>query len=274
MQSYSDKDSSSSRTSDEPKVDEAAGLLLEESEVIWETKPGARWGRYKQVAHISALYCIIAIFVIANLMHWGGRNNQWQDPSIGLWSPAQDEVKYKVVEFGKYFDPQSPYTATPTPEIDAMWEELYNFGITGISPEEASQLYEPTVHLPHDNRTYVVSLGVFHQLHCVNHLRRALYPDEYPGLWEYNEDGTVNHNTILSLHWNHCIDILRQTLMCHADITPMPYYYREWDDNVYSVLASSQNCRDYESIRTWAAERQIHHWRWNETNPQHLTNEV
>jgi len=165
-------------------------------------------------------------------------------------------------------------------------------GISGISPEEAEHLYEPTTHLPHDNRTYVVSLGVFHQLHCVNHLRKALYPDEYPGLWTYHANGSVDHSTILSLHWgmvvhlsgdilkdqqpmkltspptfaDHCIDILRQTLMCHADITPMPYYYRASDDNIYSVLASTQTCRKFDEIKHWAIERQIHRWRWNETH--------
>lgn len=85
-----------------------------------------------------------------------------------------------------------------------MWTEKLTTStvrLTGLSIEEASQLMEPTVHLPHDDNTYVVSLGVSHQLHCVNHLRKALYPDEYPGLWEYHPNGTVNHDTILSLHW-------------------------------------------------------------------------
>jgi len=74
-------------------------------------------------------------------------------------------------------------------------------GTSAINAEEASKLLEPTVHLPHNDSTYVVSLGIFHQLHCVNHLRKALYPDEYPGLWEYNPDGTVKRDTIISLHW-------------------------------------------------------------------------
>jgi hypothetical protein len=79
-------------------------------------------------------------------------------------------------------------------------------GLSGITPEEASKLYEPTAHLPHDNNTYVVTLGVFHQLHCVNHLRRALYPDEYPELWERNPNGTVKRDSIWALHWGESWD--------------------------------------------------------------------
>jgi hypothetical protein len=73
-------------------------------------------------------------------------------------------------------------------------------GISGIKPEEAAKLHEPTAHLPWDNETYVISLAVFHQLHCVNHLRKVLYPDEYPELWEYNEDGSVKRDALTSLH--------------------------------------------------------------------------
>ncbi|RKU39716.1 hypothetical protein DL546_000199 [Coniochaeta pulveracea] len=120
-----------------------------------------------------------------------------EDPSVGFYSPAAPYVDYENVPFGKYFaaDNRSPYMQKPTPEVDAMWEELYNFRLTGLSIEEASQLMEPTVHLPHDDNTYVVSLGVSHQLHCVNHLRKALYPDEYPGLWEYHPNGTTIAST-------------------------------------------------------------------------------
>ncbi|KAH6721008.1 hypothetical protein BKA61DRAFT_466802, partial [Leptodontidium sp. MPI-SDFR-AT-0119] len=171
-------------------------------------------------------------------------------------APAQEAVSYNTVKFDSYFTNRSPYTQTPPEALDKKWEDLYRCSIT---PSEAAHLNEPTAHLPHDENTYIITLGVFHQLHCVNHLRKALYPDEHPGLWEYNPDGTVKRDTVLALHWDHCIDILRQTLMCHADITPMP------DGNVYSVLAASETCRDFERVREWAVERRITHWRWNET---------
>ena len=78
---------------------------------------------------------------------------------------------------------------------------MFLVGLSGLSAQEAAQLHVPTAHLPHDNSTYVVTLGVFHQLHCVNHLRRALYRDEFPELWQYNADGTVKRDSNLALHW-------------------------------------------------------------------------
>lgn len=69
---------------------------------------------------------------------------------------------------------------------------------------------------------------------------------------------------------DHCIDILRQTLMCHADITPTPFYYRARDDNVYSALAATHRCRRFDKIKDWAQTRQLKQWRWNETNTQQM----
>ncbi|KAN0116855.1 protein of unknown function (DUF3328) domain containing protein [Hyaloscypha variabilis] len=254
-QSTEDFSQDSSSEQDEP-------LMSSRDEFVYQIQRN----RFRDKIHYAIPYSIIGLLstLLILLPFW--MKGKCVDPSIGLWTPVKDAVSYKTVKFDEYFENRSPYTPqTPTKELDEMWEDLYNFGTSGISADEASNLLESTVHLPHDDSTYVVSLGVFHQLHCVNHLRKALYPDEYPGLWQYNPDGTVKRDTIISLHWDHCIDILRQTLMCHADVTPMPYFYRARDDNVYSVLASTETCRDYDKIKSWALERQITHWRWNET---------
>lgn len=48
---------------------------------------------------------------------------------------------------------------------------------------------------------------------------------------------------------DHCIDILRQILMCHADVSPTPFFYRASDDNVNSVLANTHMCRDFDKIK-------------------------
>ncbi|KAL0768502.1 hypothetical protein CaCOL14_009477 [Colletotrichum acutatum] len=225
------------------------------------------WTTIRQHGHIISVYMVLGFSLLALITEPLWKKCDCKDPSLGSYSPAMDVIIYEDVDFGKYFaaDNRSPYMEKPSREIDEMWKELYNFGLTGLTPEEASQLPEPTAHLPHDNNTYVVSLSVFHQLHCVNHLRKALYPDEYPGLWEYHEDGTVNHDTILALHWDHCVDILRQSIMCSADITPTPFYYRARDDNVYSTLATRHHCRSFDSVKEWAKDRQLHQWRWNET---------
>ena len=70
-------------------------------------------------------------------------------------------------------------------------------GITGISESEASKLLNETLSAPNDPTKYVVQLD----LHCLDVLRKAIYPDEYPDGWTYHNNGTVNHNSVMGLHW-------------------------------------------------------------------------
>jgi hypothetical protein len=46
----------------------------------------------------------------------------------------------------------------------------------------------------------MIQLEVFHNLHCLNMLRKSLYPEQYPEMVEYYPNGTINHNTLAALH--------------------------------------------------------------------------
>jgi hypothetical protein len=52
-------------------------------------------------------------------------------------------------------------------------------GINRITPAEAAKLPNATVRIPGDEGHYIVGLDVMHQLHCLNHLRKTLYPERY-----------------------------------------------------------------------------------------------
>lgn len=59
---------------------------------------------------------------------------------------------------------------------------------------------------------------MFHTLHCVNHLRRAYYPEVYfpktaPKMPDY-----------ALMHRDHCIEHVRQYIMCHGDVNNPSFY--------------------------------------------------
>jgi hypothetical protein len=87
------------------------------------------------------------------------------------------------------------YAGAPTPEIDAAWDQLERGKTVAnlkvektnnrvvakyirITLEEANMLDTPTAQL-HDESGYLVSLDVYHQLHCLNFLRMGLDPEYY-----------------------------------------------------------------------------------------------
>lgn len=56
-------------------------------------------------------------------------------------------------------------------------------------------------------------------------------------------------------HASHCIDYLRQSLMCHGDLTPI---YFKWSDEAglfVSQQESIMQCRSWDAIVAWSAAR-------------------
>ena len=55
-------------------------------------------------------------------------------------------------------------------------------------------------------------------------------------------------------HLDHCIDSIRQSLMCSADITPLPYVWWRKYNQLMPASAVTHTCRDFDALRDWAKE--------------------
>lgn len=65
--------------------------------------------------------------------------------------------------------------------------------------------------------------------------------------------GAMDFNPI---HIDHCIDSIRQSLMCSSDITPIPYVWFTEHQAALPVTNVFRTCRDFDVLREWARERQ------------------
>lgn len=128
-----------------------------------------------------------------------------------------------------------------------------------------------TVPIPNDPGYYVVELNVFHQLHCLvsqsmsstgiiertlsynfqNMIRKRLYAPE---------DFAPDHQLMGIEHLEHCYDDIRQSLMCNADITPLPWTWVEEEQASKEVAEVAHTCRNYDTIKSWAIENRIRHF--------------
>ncbi|KAH8804045.1 hypothetical protein DL96DRAFT_1475324, partial [Flagelloscypha sp. PMI_526] len=142
---------------------------------------------------------------------------------------------------------ETKYQAPPSPELDALWEDLYGFGISKITANERSQMINKTDRiLIGDKPEYVVQLAVFHQLHCINMLRMKLSSEYYEGNGLMDDD-----------HLSHCIDTLRQAVSCNADVTPFVWRWSEAHNQYMGRLDVVHSCRNFEAIKDWARPRAV-----------------
>ncbi|CAJ2509453.1 Uu.00g144790.m01.CDS01 [Anthostomella pinea] len=183
------------------------------------------------------------------------------NPALNLYSPANAAVRYNTVKLDA--DDQNPYVHQKSTDVlDQMWMDLYDFGTVGLSTSEAAQLVDQTKPTPNDPDTYPVMITVFHNIHCLNLIRKALWREDYPDALEMTEFGTVNRTAPKALHIDHCVNSIREAMMCSADITPIPFHtVNETDLHVFPELAATHTCRDFDAIREWARPRQVEAWK-------------
>ena len=86
-------------------------------------------------------------------------------------------------------------------------------------------------------------VSVFHQLHCLSAIRetiRELKTGQLAGAWGGPD------------HLEHCIDYIRQGLMCNADTTIEPPLYVKdgfGSDGPITGEGIQHQCRDWEAVR-------------------------
>ncbi|OAK99032.1 hypothetical protein IQ06DRAFT_357079 [Phaeosphaeriaceae sp. SRC1lsM3a] len=150
-------------------------------------------------------------------------------------------------------DELTEYQGVPNEKNNKLWTDSFNlFGISKITMEEARPLKNRTVPMD-DEGHYIVTLDVFHQLHCLNKLREKIY-------WNVTNYGEPEHSHLNVVHIDHCIDQLRQSLMCTVDVTPIPY---EWYPKYGAYMPSTgimHTCRNFEAVQNWAKKRPAGVW--------------
>ena len=134
----------------------------------------------------------------------------------------------------------SPYVGAPTLESDQAWDILFSNMSLRVSASELSQHSQSSVALPEGG--YLAWLGVYHELHCMKVLRQINYREYYhPNL---SAQGLRN----LQVHADHCIDLLREALMCHGDTESLTTFVwsEGWEKPLLSPQRPKHRCLDWD----------------------------
>ncbi|KAK5050442.1 hypothetical protein LTR84_003723 [Exophiala bonariae] len=190
----------------------------------------------------------LVVSVVANLALWI-RARTLKVDTHQMFSPAIPFIAYEdVVTTSGFGRDISPYMGKPTPEKDELWRGLYNFGISRIPMKDAARLANRTVPIGNDPGYYAVTLDVFHELHCLNAIRRRLWWDGVPDPEEPLMDMP---------HLDHCVDMIRQNLMCSSDITPLPWVWDRTQKKALAVGKVIRTCRNFDMIRQWGIDNKV-----------------
>ncbi|KAH8746020.1 hypothetical protein F5883DRAFT_654254 [Diaporthe sp. PMI_573] len=91
-------------------------------------------------------------------------------------------------------------------------------------------------------------VAVMHQVHCVAVVKHALLT--------YEETGKSNADQV---HLHHCVETLRQAVMCHGDMTLEHPEIDNAHDVILTGWGNTHLCRDWESVVTAISKHAIKH---------------
>ncbi|KAL5380569.1 hypothetical protein DPSP01_007633 [Paraphaeosphaeria sporulosa] len=153
----------------------------------------------------------------------------------------------------------------PNPEKDAVWNEweiTRVFAITadqirgmGKDPTTATKLEDEIYGLGDD--AYASTFDIYHQLHCLNMLRKLVYPEYYPNArmqFPHAQDPKV----MFEIHMDHCIDMLMQTIQCSGNLNLITMHWVNEEAIPFPDMSINKQCvADFDALTQWRKEHQV-----------------
>ncbi|CRG89183.1 hypothetical protein PISL3812_06219 [Talaromyces islandicus] len=158
----------------------------------------------------------------------------------------------------------NPFAGKPRPELDQAWHELFEknnirvtkadlefYNITSLPIISGSLPSQDIDSQNHDE--WVGQLGVFHELHCLKRIRHWVYRDYYL------ENASQRVLIEESAHVDHCIELLREAIMCHADPTLSGFRWIQTDGTPHLTVEAPgyHECVNWDSLRAWNDDRAV-----------------
>jgi len=142
--------------------------------------------------------------------------------------------------------PGPRYVGPPSPDIDAAWMDLAGIQEIYLTREEAEAASVEETYLDPLTNLYEIEVESFHHLHCLNYIRKSIDIEHYPDIQDQADTWR--------LHLGHCIDTIREFIMCKADMTPIILVPPKKSGAPVPVpeFRTRHMCRDYEKLRDWA----------------------
>ncbi|KAH8888154.1 hypothetical protein GQ53DRAFT_826711 [Thozetella sp. PMI_491] len=160
-----------------------------------------------------------------------GQPNWRPNPQASLaYSPAWEALEWQPQMLNNDLGTSNPFKGPPRPEFEEAWDRLLSPDAVRVGKDILEKINKTSVEL--SDRS-----GYFRQV------RAYLHPDLYQANKKEANRGQ---------HIDHCLESLRQYIMCNADLTLMTY---DWIPNFprpWPNFKSVHQCANWQAIEDWA----------------------
>ncbi|KAG2032710.1 hypothetical protein BDR03DRAFT_1094767 [Suillus americanus] len=221
-----------------------------------ETRPHSN----SRFLHIS-LWLIHGVLISVTLLFFMLWAREPSKDDILLYSPANEAIESKgIVRFNGSWDRHSVYRGNPSPDLEVAWNRVTADGrFMSMTLEQLIETGEEPApfmaRYPEEySGDYLATVEVIHQLHCINMVRQSSWGDHYLA----DDPDFILSPDGWRIHLDHCIEFLRQIIMCRSDVTMVTHDWVEGLDDPYPNFNVPHQCRDFEKILDWVDDHRVY----------------
>ncbi|RDW91740.1 hypothetical protein BP5796_02905 [Coleophoma crateriformis] len=166
------------------------------------------------------------------------------------FEPRKSESLIQLNRVPVTFEYDQRFVEAPSNLTDGLWDSLF--------PDNGGFFGHPSL------EQTPVSFAVHHQLHCLYGLRNAIWAmrngmyskegQSHSG--EHSEDHYSHAGGVSDPHVGHCLDYIRQSLMCVADTTIEVAVRAPGGRAGVRGWGTEHMCRDYQQLGEWTTQWQ------------------
>ncbi|KAE8356755.1 hypothetical protein BDV28DRAFT_163768 [Aspergillus coremiiformis] len=209
----------------------------------------------------TLIWLNFSLFIISALLFWASIEQSRKANQISTPSPVlrDEEITFSPRRMDATLFPDdepSIFRQEPSPAVDRAWALISDTRPIPLSREDVLAIGKDpamTVRLSPEfglgDDVYAGRIDVLHQLHCLNALRMESYFDyyygaKYPG--GFNQTDEKHRH-----HLSHCIYMLLQNILCHANTDVYPHIWTDAVDHPWPDFNIQHQCTSFKAILEW-----------------------
>ncbi|KAF2839591.1 hypothetical protein M501DRAFT_932416 [Patellaria atrata CBS 101060] len=243
----------SDRSSSPTSINELKSEESEEYQNIQTSHSLFHW-----IAHVVSLLAIGILSIILVLSRGQIGRQCWE--RYNYYSPVNEALAdrpYIENRFNGSLWYESPFKGPPSPAVEDAWHSIMQYGMIAVSASDM-------VRVNHTLRTaaqfpaeagggYIAATVGTHQLHCLHYIWQDHHRSYFPNVLKKVEEIPEMYER----HYEHCVDYIRQSLMCNFDVGLVTYNWVRDHQNPTPNSNAMHKCVDWEHVQGWLKEKAV-----------------
>ncbi|KAF2973163.1 hypothetical protein GQX73_g292 [Xylaria multiplex] len=209
------------------------------------------------IYHGLSVVAIVGLLTCLQLMTRTTQLACWD--KFNYYSPVNDAVTphpYVHKVFNGSLWHQTPWTGPPTEAVEKAWYDIMKYGMISVTKEDIEKIHHPdwSAQFPAESGGgYIAATIGTHQLHCLHYIWQDHYMEYFPK----TQDKKQRVPELYERHYEHCVDYIRQSLMCQFDTGIIPYNWVLDHQNPTPNANTHHKCVDWTALQNWLEKRAV-----------------